>query len=348
MKYSVIIPAYCCERTIADTVDSILNAGLRDFEILLIDDGSPDGTPAVCDTLAREHECVRCIHQKNAGVSAARNRGIREAVGEYILFVDSDDLLQPFDGETLGILETGDVGMLMFGMVFQYYHKDRFVREERLVVEQKRIYDLRSLHEGFLNIFHSNYCSSSCNKFIRRSCLTENEVYFDGRLTNYEDLAFSLQAMSRCGKIALVPEAYYLYRVDYDHDHTVDRIAKIDDIMGNTDLIAERFMVLEGAMAPDGSEVQSLRRCLLSIYFELFGVKMRTTPLKRIKGYCRDFMEDRYVQMCLPRLPDMPERNRRMYAWIATENARAIWLHDRYIQIRHFVAKNIKRILRKG
>lgn len=345
MKYSVIIPAFRCEETLEKTVNSILNAGLRDFEILIVDDGSPDGTPAVCDALMRKHACVRCVHQTNAGVSATRNRGIREAKGEYILFVDSDDILYPFDEEMWDPLDSGNVDMLIFGMEFQHYHKDQFVKAEKLAVERKQVYDLASLQKDFADVFQRNYFSSACNKFIRRSILNEYTISFDSRLTNYEDLAFSLQVMSKCSKIAVVPEAYYLYRVDYDHDHTVDRIAKIDDIMGNTDLIAERFMELEHAMAQDGSEVQSLRKCLLGIYFELFGVKTKTTPLNQIQRYCRDFTADKYVQMCLPHLSG---RSRRMYDWIVQKNAWTIWMHHRYIEIRHFVARNLKRILRRG
>lgn len=345
MNYSFIIPVYNCKSYLPACVESIRKVGAQNYEILLIDDGSTDGSSDVCNALALQYPEIRVIHQKNFGVSAARNLGIREAKGDYILFVDSDDLLLPFDETIFRSLEAGDVDWLMFGMVFRYYHNDQFVKEERLVSQEKGIYTPETIGEAFESLFYSNYFSPVWNKFFKKSCLVENELYFDSRLTNYEDLAFSLQVMSRCSKIAVVPEAYYLYRVDYDHDHTVDRIAKIDDIMGNTDLIAERFMELERAMASDGSEVEALRKCLLGIYFELFGVKTKTTPLNQIKKYCRDFVADKYVQMCLPYLS---ERSRKMYDWIAQENAYAIWMRHRYIEVRHFVARNLKRLLRKG
>ena len=91
MKFSVIIPAYNCAGTLRETVGSIRASGLTDYELLLIDDGSTDGTAGLCDALCRQYPELRCIHQANAGVSAARNRGIRAAQGEYIWFVDSDD-----------------------------------------------------------------------------------------------------------------------------------------------------------------------------------------------------------------------------------------------------------------
>ncbi len=91
MRFSVVIPAYNCAGTLEGTVDSIRASGLTDLEIILIDDGSTDGTAEVCDGLVGRFPEVRCVHQSNEGVSAARNRGIDESEGEYIWFVDSDD-----------------------------------------------------------------------------------------------------------------------------------------------------------------------------------------------------------------------------------------------------------------
>ena len=91
MKYSVIIPAFQCADSIESTVNSVLNSGLKDFEIIIVDDGSKDGTSDICDNLEKIYSQVTCIHKENGGVSSARNRGIDESQGEYILFMDSDD-----------------------------------------------------------------------------------------------------------------------------------------------------------------------------------------------------------------------------------------------------------------
>lgn len=88
---SVIVPVYNVEAYLKQCVDSIRNQTLRETEILLIDDGSEDGCPRICDEYARADKRIRVIHQKNRGISAARNAGLQMARGEYVTFIDSDD-----------------------------------------------------------------------------------------------------------------------------------------------------------------------------------------------------------------------------------------------------------------
>ena len=101
MKLSIIVPIYNVAPYLCKCVDSLLMQDISDYEIILVDDGSPDECPQICDEYAATHENIIVIHQDNAGLSAARNSGITIARGEYVLFVDSDDYLQP---NTLGTL----------------------------------------------------------------------------------------------------------------------------------------------------------------------------------------------------------------------------------------------------
>ena len=89
--YSVVIPVYEAKESLSRCVESWLGQTKKDLELLLVDDGSTDGSGALCDSYADKDGRVRVIHQKNAGVSAARNAGIESAKGEYLLFTDSDD-----------------------------------------------------------------------------------------------------------------------------------------------------------------------------------------------------------------------------------------------------------------
>ena len=92
---SVIIPVYRVERYLDACVSSVLAQTFGDFEIILVDDGSPDGCPALCDAWVRKDPRIRVIHRENGGLSAARNTGIEAAKGQFLAFVDSDDLLEP-------------------------------------------------------------------------------------------------------------------------------------------------------------------------------------------------------------------------------------------------------------
>ena len=87
MLISVIIPTFNCEKSIKRTVDSIISSGLTDYEIVIVNDGSTDDTATVCNALCNQYDFIKYSEQKNSGVSAARNKGISIATGEYILFL---------------------------------------------------------------------------------------------------------------------------------------------------------------------------------------------------------------------------------------------------------------------
>ena len=97
IKLSIIVPIYGVEAYLRKCVDSLLNQDMpsSEYEIILVDDESPDACPRICDEYAVAHENIRVIHRKNGGLSAARNSGIEIAQGEYLMFVDSDDYIEP-------------------------------------------------------------------------------------------------------------------------------------------------------------------------------------------------------------------------------------------------------------
>ena len=98
---SVIIPVYKVEKFLEKCVNSVLEQTYKNLEIILVDDGSPDGCPALCDELAKKDKRIKVIHKKNGGVSSARNAALDEAKGKYVCFVDSDDYIEPTYAEDL-------------------------------------------------------------------------------------------------------------------------------------------------------------------------------------------------------------------------------------------------------
>lgn len=343
----VIIPAYNCEATIQKTVSSIRSCGLTDYSILIVDDGSSDGTANICRQLTGVYPNIRYIRQENAGVSAARNCGIRNSNGRYLLFVDSDDELCPFDPADLKMLCENTPDVLIFGMTFQFYHKGILEREEVYQMKVSQMLEPEMLSSCFSELYHKNYFSSSCNKFIKRSVLTDNDIRFDQRLINYEDLAFSLHVLSKCKKIAISSRPNYLYKIDSNQDHTSLRISRINNLAGNTDLIGEKFLELEQAISADGAPVIPLRSCLLSVYLELFSVKVKTLSLSQLPGLCASYFNSHYFLSSGSHISGLSVNSQKLYRNIIQKKCFRIWIRSRYLILRHAVAKPVKRILKR-
>ncbi len=345
-NYSFVIPAYNCESTIEECVRSILAQAAIDLEVVIIEDGSTDGTGRVCDALADRFSEVRVIHQPNSGVSQARNRGIREAKGEYLVFVDADDLLLPFSQRILTAMDRSP-DALVFGMEFQFFQRQELVRQEEHVSDSDCLLALYELGESFTELFHRNCFSSSCNKIYKRSVILENEIFFDSRLINYEDLAFSLRYIAKSKQVQICSEVCYLYQIQVGSDHTVQRIARIDDVIGNTDLIAMAFDELDAAIGSQTATAQ-LRRILFDIYISIFWQKMQTVKYGQIRRYCGDFKKNSNILKCMPYIHGLSGHTDRVLKWIRDESAVGIWVYVRYRKCRNAVVKTAKKLLGRG
>ena len=347
MNISVIIPAYQCGATLRETAVQVLGAGLPLAELLLIDDGSTDGTAEICDALAREIPAVRCVHKPNGGVSSARNLGIEAAVGDYIWFVDADDGALPLPETALEELEASQPGVVLFGMEFRYFRGDRLIRTEALSFGQRLLLERSDLGPQFAELFWTNYLSPVWNKLFRRSLLTENGIRFDRGLTNYEDLAFSLDALACSDRCLVLPEVCYQYNTDYDHDRTVDRIAKIDKVAANTDLVASRFFELADRCGFENEDRESAKIIVLRIYLDLFRVKLQTAPLGEVRRHCAEFAADRYFRACEEALPRLSERERVFHGQIVAGRALPAWLRVRCRTARARAVRIVKPLLKR-
>ena len=193
MRFSVVIPAYNCAGTLEGTVDSIRASGLTDLEIILIDDGSTDGTAEVCDGLVGRFPEVRCVHQSNEGVSAARNRGIDESEGEYIWFVDSDDTVDVGAlARAAGIVSARKPDMLIFGLSFDYYHRGKMYRRDELVYPHERLMSDDDAVHDFGALYECNALTPVWNKLYRRETVVSSGVRFREGMILMEDFLFVL------------------------------------------------------------------------------------------------------------------------------------------------------------
>lgn len=209
---SIIIPVYNSERHLKQCVDSVLAQSYADFEIILVDDGSTDLSGKLCDEYASRYTNVYVFHKKNEGVSAARNKGIEQARGEYVVFVDSDDWLEK-DALSL-LMQHGDMADLMFfGSAFHAVDKG----VKTYCPELHMYKGLSELQEGMIDLVvnpkYPDYLGYTWNKVFKRSILKECNIRFIDNLAYREDEAFTLQYAYYCKNLITLPDIIYNYRI---------------------------------------------------------------------------------------------------------------------------------------
>ena len=215
---SVIIPIYNCEKYLNECIFSVLEQTYKDFELILVDDGSTDNSLNICYEFAKKDSRIIVIHQENGGVSSARNKGLKNAKGEFITFVDSDDYVE---NDWLKMLLTAilanNADVSICGIKFD--NKLRCLCENSSLTKDELLFELQK--NGLLY--------SVFNKLYRRKKLT---VEFRSGLKFGEDLLFNLEYFRKINDIAVVSQALYFYRKDNVNSATAGfREDKFDDIL---------------------------------------------------------------------------------------------------------------------
>lgn len=210
---SIIIPVYRAETFFDDCVSSILAQSFGDFELILVDDGSPDRCPELCDKWAATDERIKVIHKQNGGVSSARNLGLDIASGEYICFVDSDDTL-PVNGLQILMtsIEQSNVDVV-FG-TFQFQYGDKLLPHASRLPEGKYLFKdvLKDfIDDGTLSGF---LLGSACAALYKRNVIIANHLRFKEGLKNNEDGLFNFELALVANSFAVVNSPVYNYRQD--------------------------------------------------------------------------------------------------------------------------------------
>lgn len=208
---SIVMPVYNIEKHLAATLDSVRAQLYSNVEIILVDDGSSDTSGSICLQYAGTYPGIKCIRQDNRGVSAARNRGIREASGDYLMFLDSDDLFEPeMIDSCVCACTSQNAALVIFGMFFDSL-KDGALKKRTIRSHRDAVLSQDTLAGMYMDLFDANYFTSSCNKLFKRSIIVDHDVFFDEKLSNYEDLLFTLHYLAFVDKAVILSEAYYHY-----------------------------------------------------------------------------------------------------------------------------------------
>lgn len=206
---SIIIPVYKVESFLALCIQSILNQTYNDFELILVDDGSPDKSGDICDDFAKRDPRIKVIHKENEGVSKARNTGIDVSRGKYIMFADSDDFVEPtWCEEMINSIKRNSL------VISTYYIND--LREnknikEGIFLEGERNY-FSFYKKNIFPFYQKNLINSPCNKIYSSNIIKRNKIYFNENLSLGEDLLFNLDYLKNTNdEIIVVNKPLYNY-----------------------------------------------------------------------------------------------------------------------------------------
>lgn len=213
---SIIVPIYNVEKYLDKCVESVVNQTYKSLEIILVDDGSPDNCPKMCDDWAKKDSRIKVIHKNNGGISKARNCGIDKATGEYLMFVDSDDWIDENTVEELyRIAKNENVDIVSYSLIKEY--SENTVNNINDV--KYCIYYKEEFYEKLID--DDNVAGFVWNKFFKRSLIGNQR--FDSDLHCCEDLEFCSRVFMNCCKVAYTTCKFYHYR------------QRLDSITGNFD-----------------------------------------------------------------------------------------------------------------
>lgn len=210
---TIVVPVYNAEKYLNRCIDSIVNQTYQNLEIILVDDGSPDKCPQMCDEWAKKDSRIKAIHKENAGAGMARNTGIEKATGRYILFVDSDDYIA---AETIGkcvaeFLKTQS-DVIMFGRF--NVSADGTVKEKPMVTDEYYFCDEQVLNDilpGLFTYERGAGISTCCKMYNLQLIKDVNVKYKSEREILSEDAFFNLELFAYVKSVSIIPESFYYY-----------------------------------------------------------------------------------------------------------------------------------------
>jgi len=232
-KVSIIVPIYKVEKFIKRCIDSLLNQTLRDIEIILIDDESPDNCPQICDEYAQCDNRIKVIHKTNAGLGMACNSGIEVAIGDYIAFCDSDDYVDGIMYETMYKTAIEEQADIVFTGI-QTVDQEGVITPMSQPAEKKSIHDTKQIRQYLLNMIASE---PSANKdreipmsakiaLYKREIIVKHNLQFESeRIFISEDLIWHIDILCNAKCICLLPRTFYYY---YNNTNSLSKKIRTD------------------------------------------------------------------------------------------------------------------------
>ena len=253
---SVIIPVYNASNYLHSCVQSLLNQTFKDFEIILINDGSKDNSLEICNLFKQKDERVVVFTQPNSGVGRARNKGIELAKGKYIVFVDSDDVAKPT------LLEKLSENIRDFDYVLASIDLVRNGQIESIVSIPEGEFTRKQYVEQILLKLNINYvCGAPYSKLFKTELIKQNNLKFNEKLTYAEDFLFNVEYVALAQKIKTISDSFYEYTLQSSSSLTSFNYQKssFDTFLESRLLVFNRFEEIVSKITDDRKdEISSL------------------------------------------------------------------------------------------
>ena len=288
MKFSIIVPIYKVEKYLKECIESVLSQSFQDFELILIDDGSPDNCPVICDEYADKDSRVKVIHQKNGGVVKARQSGANVAVGDYIFNLDGDDFWQQgYLQHYANILDKYQVDFVCGGFTKRYKSEDKIIDnffEEGLYSGEKYDNVLNNLIynkiKGGFNFGGIIY--GVCAKIVKNEIYKKAQLLVNDKICMGEDLLFTVKLFSISSSFYISKFYGYIYR---DMETSITNTIRENDI--------ENMLYLYEEIIRTNTMFKEQIKCYCFIYFyDLLG---RTAKMYCYKIY-KNFIKKSYTE----------------------------------------------------
>lgn len=228
---SVIVPIYNVEQYLEQCIISIVHQTYKNLEIILVNDGSPDNSLEICNKWSSKDQRIKVIDKENGGLSDARNAGLREATGEYVSFVDSDDWISiNMIEDTVRAILKNNADLVVFNYVNAYEsgYMEKSSKETSTIILNKEEYLKYTLEDKIIT-------SHVWRRLYKKSLLT-NDIFPKGK--TFEDIYVSVPIANNCKKIILMNENYYFYRIN---NEGIVRTVTIDNCRNHFDALKKRY-----------------------------------------------------------------------------------------------------------
>lgn len=278
IEFSVIIPIYNTEKYLARCINSIINQTYKKMELILVDDGSTDNSKKICDKFARNYKMIKVVHQKNKGVSAARNVGLKLASNEYIVFVDSDDWIEKETLENLyNVIKHNEIDCIVSNL------------KEKVRKKVTNKNQIQTWEKEIEKLIITEKINSPVNKVYRNSIIKSNNIKFDEEISIGEDLLFNIEYFINSKKIYILNKKLYHYEISNNNSLTRKyKKDKYEQLMYVNNRIEKITHSLESTKIKEAIsyiKLKSICSCILELFHENCSVstKEKVDFIKRVR-----------------------------------------------------------------